>query len=986
MAPKSLFQLNFATWNVRGFTTHLKRELFARDMKRYRIDVCGIQETKHKQADEIILPGGTGKVLLFEHADTKLAQNRGIGLFVGNRLLPHLRSYEKCTDRIGKAIFEVPGWQRRLEFVIAYGPTLPSCTKSPEERDQFYESLDKVVSKVPSRSHLYICGDFNSKIGKRQPADTWACLGRWSRGMRNENGEALLFFAENQGLTIANSCFQHKARHMTTWEGSIKPKKGESVPVYNQIDYILCRFKQHLKDCRAYSGTIMSSDHRLLIAKVFLEKVHRYRQHGGRTATFDVAPLTRDAEVRQRYQEEVTKLLDTKQTLTWPQVMEVIQLAAESTLEQKAPMNKPRRLLSSYPEIEEISKKQKDLRLKMQGCSPERRAELRKQRLKLLHQLPKLVKARLEEELMEKAMEVEQLRGDSARMFAATKALRMKTKAKLAVCNKQGEQLVQPKAQLPILREHFQHMLHDPNMPVMEGMEKRPLQKPIELPEVQKALGKLKNRRAFGFDKLPSELFKYGGAALEQALTDVLNQLFSEGTALDVIGKGILIPLQKPGKPRGPLKSIRPVVLLIVLRKILALVTLDRFQPALEKFLPASQSAYRRGRSTADVVFAKRVLVNLVLDKCVEFWILGIDLSSAFDTVIRARLLEIIKETTDEEDIPRMAQALLQQTKLEIRIGSDIGEAFETTIGSPQGDGASPVFFTCYYEGALVEARQQAPQDEAVLPPEMQYADDLDLLDFCLDKLESKLQACVKVFPAWNLKINEDKTERTHVYLADTKSEEAGKEPWRHSKSLGSLLDCAADVQNRINKSAEAMRSLFALWKSMSISKKTKLRLYNALVKPILLYNCGTWGLNKKWLERLDATHRRHLRRLLGVFYPEHISNARLYKQCNEEPVSKYIKKARWRLLGHILRLPRDAPAQCALDAYATTAAPGRRGKHQTGLVTMLKADLETFKNKPSRRVISQIGFDMPAKLTKLRALAQDKDGWHSLCDYINNS
>ncbi len=132
--------------------------------------------------------------------------------------------------------------------------------------------------------------------------------------------------------------------------------------------------------------------------------------------------------------------------------------------------------------------------------------------------------------------------------------------------------------------------------------------------------------------------------------------------------------------------------------------------------------------------------------------------------------------------------------------------------------------------------------------------------------------------------------------------------------------------------------------------------------------------------------HRRHLRRLLGVFHPEHISNAKLYKLCQEEPVSKYIKTARWRLLGHILRLPKDAPAQRALDVYATTTAPGRRGKHQTGLLTMLKADLEAFKNKPSRREIKLMGFDRPDQLNNMRSLAMNKDGWSSLCSYINNS
>lgn len=42
------------------------------------------------------------------------------------------------------------------------------------------------------------------------------------------------------------------------------------------------------------------------------------------------------------------------------------------------------------------------------------------------------------------------------------------------------------------------------------------------------------------------------------------------------LGKGVLILLQKPTKPIGPLMNIRMIVLLLVLRKTLSLVVVTR--------------------------------------------------------------------------------------------------------------------------------------------------------------------------------------------------------------------------------------------------------------------------------------------------------------------------------------------------------------------------------------------------------------------------
>ena len=100
-------------------------------------------------------------------------------------------------------------------------------------------------------------------------------------------------------------------------------------------------------------------------------------------------------------------------------------------------------------------------------------------------------------------------------------------------------------------------------------------------------------------------------------------------------------------------------------------------------------------------------------------------------------------------------------------------------------------------------------------------------------------------------------------------------------------------------------------------------------------------GLTKAELDRLDAYHRRHLRQIVGIHWPHRISNTALYRRCRCHPISEDVKSARWRLFGHVLRMPRDTPAQQAIDYYfADTGDATSRGRARTSLPTALSADL----------------------------------------------
>ena len=131
-------------------------------------------------------------------------------------------------------------------------------------------------------------------------------------------------------------------------------------------------------------------------------------------------------------------------------------------------------------------------------------------------------------------------------------------------------------------------------------------------------------------------------------------------------------------------------------------------------------------------------------------------------------------------------------------------------------------------------------------------------------------------FPKWDLSANATKTEWVHL-CADPDKTARGSEPWRSVKSLGSLMGGSEYMERRMKMMPAAMKGLWGLWGTDKVCREMKIKLYEIYCLPVLMYNCGMWGCNNASLEKLDALHRRHLRRLSSVFYPATIRNTKLY-------------------------------------------------------------------------------------------------------------
>ena len=113
------------------------------------------------------------------------------------------------------------------------------------------------------------------------------------------------------------------------------------------------------------------------------------------------------------------------------------------------------------------------------------------------------------------------------------------------------------------------------------------------------------------------------------------------------------------------------------------------------------------------------------------------------------------------------------------------------------------------------------------------------------------------------------------------------------------------------------------------------MKAYNALVLPVLLYNCGFWGVTDAAMDKLEVFHRRQLREVLGVRARD-IHNTELYKRCGTSQLRGRITNARWSLFGHVLRLARNTPAQLAMENYSQVEDKGGAGRPVTTLPVLL--------------------------------------------------
>ena len=198
---------------------------------------------------------------MYETGKTEENPNgKGLALLINKNFTDYVENFEKHSDRIISCKIKLHG-KTSLQIIQVYAPT---CDHDNETIELFYEELEKAIDKKACSHHI-VMGDFNAKTGVKNINDNMKFTGSFGTGNRNERGERLLDFAEENNLVVTNSLFFKAANRYWTWEAPGGVTK-------NQIDFILSSDRKIVRNCEVITKVDIGSDHRMVRARVEIDK------------------------------------------------------------------------------------------------------------------------------------------------------------------------------------------------------------------------------------------------------------------------------------------------------------------------------------------------------------------------------------------------------------------------------------------------------------------------------------------------------------------------------------------------------------------------------------------------------------------------------------------------------------------------------------------------------------------------------------------
>ena len=165
---------------------------------------------------------------------------------------------------------------------------------------------------------------------------------------------------------------------------------------------------------------------------------------------------------------------------------------------------------------------------------------------------------------------------------------------------------------------------------------------------------------------------------------------------------------------------------------------------------------------------------------------------------------------------------------------------------------------------------------------DLDYADDLALLSHLETHMQSKTSKLQSNASKIGLNINLKKTEVMSLNMKNQPKIQLNEKNIENTSSftyLGSIVTSDGgtdkDIKARLGKARGSFIKLKNIWKSKSISRNTKIKLYNSCVLSVLLYGAECWMTEKD----MNTTK---------------ITNENLHERTKSTDMRTILKKYRW--------------------------------------------------------------------------------------------
>ena len=928
------------------------------------IDAICVQEHRLRVEGEDAYDTKRQDGYLFVYSSCTAKGVGGVGILTSSKLAEHLIEVNCVSERIIMASFRLKEEHSKLHLISCHAPIDAADT---EDKDAFFDSLSAAVMEIPKHDVVVIPGDFNAQVGSDIPS---SALGRFCYHKRtNDNGKRLIEFMEEAGMKDCMTWFQHSRSRMWTWE---HPNYKLS-DTRRQLDHILINRKwmNSVKNCRAYNTVDCGSDHRIVTMHYRLSLKAPRKVEA--TKRYDWASLLQHVEEFNRT--FAAKMGENTTERTCEQYETFVKAIDDTADEVLGPAPK-RRKQESW-----ISNRTLKLREERDKAKTQRNQSTAKR--KEWERLAKQTEEAYEEDRIEwlsrRAEELEKANREHRDKEAWEQIRNLSgRKAKISNCTASQSEWA----------EYFKQLLNRPPpeqtyLPEPAASDLPISVKPVEVEEVAEAIKTLKRGKSTGVDGVTAELLKDGGEVFTGMLHKFVAAVFEGEDPPRAWRQVTIVPIPKKSETTK-MKNHRGIALMSIAAKVYNRVLLNRMRGPVDHLL--TNAAYRRGRSTRDLVHILRRLIEGADMQNLDLVITFIDFSKAFDSIDRRYMCAVLRAIGVPEKMVAAIRALYVDTTARVRMRSGgMSDEFEFLTGVLQGDVLAPYLFIIVVDYIFQQTRDSdlgfvtKPRVSSRYPKEvlhdLGYADDATLLDSSAEKATKHLKKVEDKSAPSGLRFNVDKLE----YMV---SKSCADEPvrcgdWELKKVesanyLGARLPFAKEeLRVRRQKACKTFRQLFNVWNSPA-PFPLKYSIFMASVVSVLLFGLETLTLTDGMLRQLDAYQRRCMRCMLGITWKDRVNTEALEEKANLLLGTKYVPLSRiavqrqMRWVGHAARVGEGEPLQKYVfydPRHGSKSRGGQRTKfHQT--------------------IMRRLPNDAPASsVDDLRRLASSRSQWRTVVD-----
>jgi exonuclease III len=404
------------------------------------------------------------------------------------------------------------------------------------------------------------------------------------------------------------------------------------------------------------------------------------------------------------------------------------------------------------------------------------------------------------------------------------------------------------------------------------------LDRKIDMNELSIAIKFSKNNKSPGPDGIQYEFYKALPLVWKKYLLDLFNKVIESENIPAEWSKIKMLFIYKKGDKANPC-NYRGIALINCISKIFTGILEKRLTCWCESgnLLPESQSGFRKNRSCTDNVF---VLHSLIYQQ-VQFYkkslyALFVDFESAFDSVPHSKLWLKLGEIGVSSRVIRLFSSLYSNATIVVERGGQSTNPIKVSKGLLQGDSASPLLFSLYISDIELYFRKKGhhgiPVNNEIDILLLMFADDIVILADSPSDMKNKLVTLNQYCREKMLKVNVNKTKivnfhrgrpkRNVKFFFDKKEIEISK----FYKYLGVEFHATGNFKkfchSVINKNKVIGEQIINILRTAKSDLwESKMKLYESVFLPSLLYESEVWGVSSE--ELIEKAQMYFLKRIL---------------------------------------------------------------------------------------------------------------------------